>query len=56
VLISNINLDHEVAHTIQWKLTSGGIYLAFLTYKMQFEGLIKSTLNASVGKVWAPPK
>jgi hypothetical protein len=55
-LIQNVHLNEEVEDVIIWKLTSNGQYFAASVYKLQFFGLIESSLNKIVCKAWAPPK
>ena len=55
-LTANTHLDLDTPDSIQWKFTTDGKYSASSAYKMQFEGLTHTNLNASVWKVWAPPK
>jgi hypothetical protein len=55
-LVSDVQLDHLRPDTIKWKFTKDGIYTASSAYNMQFKGLVSTTYNASIWKVWAPPK
>jgi hypothetical protein len=55
-LLQDVHLPHDVPDTITWKFTNDGKYSASSAYKMQFEGLVSTSLNSTVWKVWAPPK
>jgi hypothetical protein len=55
-LIQNVNLVEHTEDDIVWKLTGNGQYSAASAYKLQFFGLIESSLHKLVWKAWAPPK
>jgi hypothetical protein len=55
-LLTNVQLDDEVPDSILWKFTKDEKYSSSSAYKMQFEEIILTTINASVWKVWAPPR
>jgi hypothetical protein len=55
-LINNVHLQEEIEDDITWKLTASGQYSTASAYKMQFHGLIESTMFKMVWKAWAPPK
>jgi hypothetical protein len=55
-LINTIHLHDDVEDDISWKLTANGQYSAASAYKMQFLGLIESSMYKIVWKAWAPPK
>jgi hypothetical protein len=50
-MLSNVHLNRDVPDSILWKFTMDGKYFASWAYKMQFEGLISTSLNASVWKI-----
>lgn len=54
--VSGINLVAGVRDTILWKLTTSGDYSASSAYMAEFEGHLRSNMNMSVWKAWAPPK
>jgi hypothetical protein len=56
VSIQRVPLRAEVEDDISWKLTGNGQYSAASAYKLQFLGLVESSLNSLVWKVWATPK
>jgi hypothetical protein len=56
VIIQHVHLNLDEEDDITWKLTSNGQYSAASAYKMQFFGLIDSSLYNMVWKPWAPPK
>jgi hypothetical protein len=51
-----VQLDEHVEDDIVWKLTGNGQYSAASAYKLQFLGLIESSMYKFVWKAWAPPK
>jgi hypothetical protein len=51
-----VHLDEHVEDDIVWKLTGNGQYSGASAYKLQFFGLIKSSMYKLVWKAWAPPK
>jgi hypothetical protein len=51
-----MHLQEEIEDDITWKLTANGQYSAASAYKMQFLGLIESSMFKMVWKAWAPPK
>jgi hypothetical protein len=55
-LIQNVHLDEHVEDDIVWKLTGNGQYSAASAYKLQFFGLIESSMYKLIWKAWAPPK
>jgi hypothetical protein len=55
-LINNAQLQDNVEDNIIWKLTENGLYSTASAYKMQFLGLVHSSMSAIVWKAWAPPK
>ena len=55
-MVSEVNLHNDVPDTIAWKFTSDGAYSAKSAYKMQFEGIVSTSLDATVWQAWAPPK
>jgi hypothetical protein len=50
-VLSDIHLVHEVHDNVHWKIINDGKYSSSSAYKLQLEGLISTTLNASVWKV-----
>jgi hypothetical protein len=44
-------INRDVPDTILWKIMKDGKYSASWAYKMQFEGLISTSLNASDWKI-----
>jgi hypothetical protein len=56
VSIQRVQLRVDVEDDISWKLTANGQYSAASAYKLQFLGLVESSLNNLVWKVWATPK
>jgi hypothetical protein len=55
-LLNDVHLENDVPDTIYWKFRNNRKESASSAYKMQFEGLVSTTLNASNWKVWASPK
>jgi hypothetical protein len=49
-IIQNVHLNEEVKDDIIWKLVGNGQYSAAYAYKLQFFGLIESSLNKIVWK------
>jgi hypothetical protein len=47
-LLNDVHPGNDIPYTIHWKFTNNGKYSASLAYKMQFEGLVSTTLNASI--------
>jgi hypothetical protein len=56
VSIQRVQIRVDVEDDISWKLTGNGQYSAAFAYKLQFLGLVESSLNSLVWKVWATPK
>jgi hypothetical protein len=46
----------DIKDSITWKLTNNGLYSSLLAYKMQFEGLITSTMPLTVWRLPAKGK
>jgi hypothetical protein len=55
-LIQNVHLTENVEDDIVWKLTANGQYSTASAYKLQFFGLIESSMYKVVWKAWATPK
>jgi hypothetical protein len=55
-LIQRVHLEEGVDDDISWKLTSNGQYSTASAYKLQFFGLVDSSLYKIVWKAWATPK
>ena len=55
-MVSEVNLHNDVPDTIAWKFTSDGAYSAKSAYNMQFEGIVSTSLDATVWQALAPPK
>jgi hypothetical protein len=51
-----VHLREEVEDEISWKHTTNGQYSTASAYKFQFLGLVESSMNKLIWKVWAPPK
>jgi hypothetical protein len=56
VRIQRVQLRVDVEDDITWKLTGNGQYSTASAYKLQFFGLVESSLNKFVWKAWATPK
>jgi hypothetical protein len=50
-LISDVNLYQEILDDIGWEFRSDGTYSTKSAYKMKFEGINSTSLNASSLKV-----
>jgi hypothetical protein len=55
-LIQRVHLEEGVDDDISWKLTTNGQYSMATAYKLQFFGLVESSLYKIVWKAWATPK
>jgi hypothetical protein len=55
-LVQRVHLEEGVDDDISWKLTSNGQYSMASAYKLQFFGLVESSLYKIVWKAWATPK
>jgi hypothetical protein len=55
-LIQMVHLTEGVEDDITWKLTVNGQYSAASAYKLQFFGLLESSLNNWVWEAWGSPK
>jgi hypothetical protein len=56
ILFQGVNLEENVEDTSSWKLTNNGQYSAASAYKLQFLGLVHSSMYNIIWKAWAPPK
>jgi hypothetical protein len=48
LLVNDVQLHTGVEDSIVWKLTANGQYFAASAYKLQFLGLVQSTMNTIV--------
>ena len=55
-MLADVNLNQGSQDTISWKFTNSGEYSASSAYMVQFVGLSFCSMNATIWKMWAPPK
>jgi hypothetical protein len=54
--IQHVHLREDVEDDITWKLTANGEYTSASAYKLQFFGLVESSMEKIIWKPWATPK
>uniref|UniRef100_A0A453PZ75 Reverse transcriptase zinc-binding domain-containing protein n=1 Tax=Aegilops tauschii subsp. strangulata TaxID=200361 RepID=A0A453PZ75_AEGTS len=55
-MLAGVTLRNDMQDTISWKFTTNGEYSASTAYLAQFADLTYNTNNATIWKMWAPPK
>lgn len=55
-LLSDVHLYDRIDDDISWNLSNSGVYSTMSTYKVQFAGLISTSMNPVVWRNWPPPK